>query len=51
VVVFPRRSANTLLAGIWQWLGGEEPKSVDVAERRPPAATGSGASSVASVDE
>ena len=38
VVVFPRRSANTLLAGIRQWLGGEEPKSVDVAERRPPVA-------------
>ena len=38
VVVFPRRSANTLLAGIRQWLGGEEPKSVDIAERRPPAA-------------
>ena len=46
VVVFPRRSANTLLAGIQRWLGGEEPKSVDVAERRQPAATGTFASSV-----
>lgn len=46
VVVFPRRSANTLLAGIRQWLGGGEPKSVDVAERRQPAATGTFASTV-----
>ena len=46
VVVFPRRSANTLLAGIQRWLGGEEPKSVDVAERRQSAATGTFASMV-----
>ena len=46
VVVFPRRSANTLLAGIRQWLGGGEPKSVDVAERRQPAASDTVASTV-----
>lgn len=46
VVVFTRRSANTLLAGIRQWLGDGEPKSVDVAQHRQPAATGTFASTI-----
>lgn len=39
VVVFPRRSANTLLAGIRHWIPGGQPKSVNLAERKPRTAT------------